>query len=134
MKKDRQRVKLIANNLIWGLGVIVIMAGTFMACSSHSGPYGKIIADSEKAIDKNPKDFQAYMQLGKVYLQLGKYRKALENFLIRSKIPPDDINTQYYIGICYDELGFYSKALGQYRKLLPVDKKLANKLLDKITR
>ncbi|MDM8555018.1 tetratricopeptide repeat protein [Desulfococcaceae bacterium HSG7] len=134
MKKGKQRVQLSAYNLIWVFGVIVIISGAFIACSSHSGPYGKIIDDSEKAIAKNPKDTQAYMQLGKSYMQLGKYHKALETFLTRSQIPPDDINTEYYIGVCYEELGFFSKALAQYQKIALTDKKLADKLLNLITR
>jgi len=134
MKKDRQRDEVIACHPIWVLSIFVIMAGTFLACSSHSGPEGKIIADSEKAIAQDPEDTQAYMQLGMVYMQLGKYRKALEIFLKRSLMPPDDINTEYYIGVCYEELGFYSKALTQYQKIVPVDKKLADKLLNLITR
>ena len=133
MEKDKQRVKLITDIPIWMFGVIVIIAVTFLACS-HSGPYGKIIDDSKKAIAKNPKDAQAYMELGKSYIQLGKYHKALETFLIRSQIPPDDINTEYYIGVCYDTLGFYSKALVQYQKIAQTDKKLADKLLNLITR
>jgi tetratricopeptide (TPR) repeat protein len=133
MKKSRQRDQLIAYNPIWMFGVIVIIAVTFLACS-HSGPYGKIIDDSEKAIAKNPKDTQAYMQLGMSYMQLGKYRKALKIFIIRSQIPPDDIKTEYYIGVCYEELGFFSKALAQHQKILPKDKKLANELLNLITR
>ena len=134
MKKDVPRNKLTAYIPIWVFGLIIIMAGTFLTCCSLPSPYAKIIADSEKAIAKNPKDTEAYMQSGMIYLQLGKYRKALEKFLIRSQIPPSDINTEYYIGLCYEELGYFSKALVQYNKILPVDKKLADKLLNQITR
>ncbi len=133
MQKGVQKYKLVAFNSIWVFAVIVILMGTFLACCSHSGPQGKIIEDSEKAIAKNPNDIEAYMQLGMVYMQLGKYRKALENFLKRSQIAPDDMNTEYYIGVCYEELGLYTQALGQYQKIYPVDKKLADKLLNFIT-
>jgi len=133
MQQNKQSDEWPLLKFIWMFSVIVILAGLFSACSSHSDPYGKIIDDSKKAIVKNPQDAQAYMQLGQIYLQLGKFRKALEIFLKRSLIPPDDINTEYYIGVCYEELGFYRKALAQYRKVLPVDKTLANKLLNQIT-
>ena len=134
MKKDVPRNKLTAYIPIWVFGLIIIMAGTFLTCCSLPAPYAKIIADSEKAIAKNPKDTEAYMQSGMIYLQLGNYRKALEKFSIRSQIPPSDINTVDYIGLCYKELGYFSKALDQYNKILPVDKQLADKLLNQITR
>jgi len=134
MKKSVKKDNQIAYIPIWVFGVIVIMAGTFLTCCSHSAPHDKIIHDSKKAIDKNPKDTEAYMQLGMIYIQLGKYRKALQYFLVRSQIPPSDINAEYYIGFCYEELGYFSMALAQYDKILQVDKKLADKLLNQITR
>lgn len=118
----------------FGVAIIVIMmVGILGACASRRGPYDQMIKASQKAIRENPTDAEAYMRLGKLYIQKSEYRDALEVFLKRRLLEPKDMEAEYYIGVCYDQLGYFRQALDQYRQINAVDKKLADRLLKIIT-
>ena len=118
----------------FGLTIFIMMLGAILgACASNRGPYDQLIKENQKAIRENPMDAEAYMRLGQLYIQKSEYRDALEVFLKRRFLEPKDIKVEYYIGVCYDQLGYFSQALDQYRKIKPVDKKLADQLLKIIT-
>ncbi len=118
----------------FGVAIIVIMMmGILGACASRRGPYDQMIKASQKAIRENPTDAEAYMRLGQLYIQKSEYRDALEIFLKRRLLEPTDIKVEYYIGVCYDQLGYFRQALDQYRQIKPVDRKLADQLLKIIT-
>ncbi|MFQ5543844.1 MAG: tetratricopeptide repeat protein [Nitrospiria bacterium] len=85
----------------------------------------KAVADLKKAIELNPNDLAAYLDLGNLYGRQKEYARAIqeldEGIQRNPKIP------QPYMlkGVIYDAQQQYDKAQEQYEKVLELDPKFA---------
>ena len=69
----------------------------------------------ELALNKYPKKDDAYYILGDMHFELRNYKQSLD---IYSKIEPKNINVENKIGIVYNELGDYNKALKLFNRMI----------------
>ncbi len=51
-------------------------------------------------IEKDPRDFEAFRDLGIFYRQHGAPKEGARSLLLARKIRPDDFKTNYYLGLC----------------------------------
>ncbi|MFH1368399.1 MAG: tetratricopeptide repeat protein [Elusimicrobiota bacterium] len=97
---------------------------------ANKGDYGNAIKEYENAIKVNPMFSGAYLALGNLYLQLGKYSEAEEMYLEAEKSNTDDM---FFVEISKSELRLYfynkkfNKGIDVYRKAIKVNP--GNKIL-----
>ena len=60
--------------------------------------------------------YETYLYLGLVYLNRGKYEKAITAFKYGLLLKPADGVLYYNLGVCYERLGNYEMALIMYDK------------------
>lgn len=98
-------------------------------CYIDMGEYSKAENDLNSAIEQNPNSGDALLARGRLYLLLNKPDLALKD-LLASKNPhsvfnpalPDEVPANfynapdYYLGVCYDQLGQHDKALSHYNE------------------
>ena len=75
----------------------------------------------KKAIEKNPKDFLAHLELGRAYQKLGLYENAIAEY--KEAIRWEPIYSAAYQGLggSYGEMRQYDKALEAYQKAVDLD-------------
>ena len=75
---------------------------------------------SKKAIERNPKDFLAHLELGRAYQKLGLYENAIAEY--KEAIRWEPIYSAAYQGLggSYGEMRQYDKALEAYQKALNI--------------
>ena len=75
----------------------------------------------KKAIEKNPKDFLAHLELGRAYQKFGLYENAIAEY--KEAIRWEPIYSAAYQGLggSYGEMRQYDKALKAYQKAVDLD-------------
>ena len=66
------------------------------------GKLPEVIYLFEKIVSINPDRYTAYFNLGKAYVGMGLYEKAIQNLLKAIEINPDDKEIAFWIGKVYD--------------------------------
>jgi len=66
------------------------------------GNLPEVIYLFEKIVSINPVRYTAYFNLGKAYVGMGLYEKAIQNLLKAIEINPDDKEIAFWIGKVYD--------------------------------
>jgi tetratricopeptide (TPR) repeat protein len=87
----------------------------------------KALADFDKAVEFNPKYFDAYFNRGCVYYEMARYDEAVENCGQAIKLFPAYIKAYNMRGIAYGKLGEYDKSIGDLNRaieLSPFDPEL----------
>jgi Flp pilus assembly protein TadD len=94
------------------------------APASGGNPMGAVmqqLATLKETIAKNPKDFDALVQLGGMYMDAAKFPQAAE-YLERAVAIRDDPAVRMDLGICYKQTGQLDRALAEFQnagKLAP---------------
>lgn len=83
----------------------------------ESGDTVKGIRNFQKAIDVDQDFFDAHLQLGMLYLEK-KNKIALDYFNNALNIDPSNLEVNYYIGMYYQSVGDYEKAIQKYNLIL----------------
>ena len=83
--------------------------------------YEKAIDDFTKAIELNPRYFDAYWQRASAYSNLGQYESALADYTKSIELNPDFAYPYYERGLVYYKLEQYEEALKDYDKTLELD-------------
>jgi len=65
----------------------------------------------KESVQKDPKDVQAWTRLANIYQDSGMFEPAIEFYKRASDLLPDNANILTDMGICYQELQQYDKAL-----------------------
>lgn len=76
--------------------------------------YDKAIADYDKAVEFDPKNFNAYANRGDVYYALKRYDKVIADYGKVAELTPKYHGAYLNIGASYYELGQYEKAIAAY--------------------
>lgn len=83
-----------------------------------TGQNEKCIENYKKILVIEPENFTANLNIGKIYINLGKHREALV-FLEKCLIESENLsNVQMMIGICHEMTGNYQHAVDLYSKIL----------------
>ena len=73
------------------------------------------IAALKEAIDRNPRNFDALVQLGNLYMDAAKYPQAID-YYERALAVSENPDVRVDLGICYKQSGQLDKALAAFRK------------------
>ena len=87
--------------------------------------YDMAIVELEKALDKEPENYDAYYDLGRVYFELGDYEDAISNFENVIEYKEDNEFLYYYLAQSYEGNNEIDKAISNYLKAITVNTKFA---------
>jgi len=82
-----------------------------------AGNYEQAKEYYQKAIDLDPDKYEAYTNLGLIYVSEGEYEKAIKCYQKTIKLIPDDWRCYYNLGVAYSNTGDKENALKQVAKL-----------------
>lgn len=71
---------------------------------------------------------RAWVLLGRTYGENNQFRDALSAFFEASALDPSNLNSLYWIGVTYAEMGDFNSALDVYNRLAQTDQRRAEKL------
>jgi tetratricopeptide (TPR) repeat protein len=108
-----------------------IMYGLGLACSLTE-QYEHQIWALKKAVEEKPDFAEAYHLLGLGYTDLGNRRSAIKAFTRAVQLKPDHAEAQFQLGFAYLSVNNEVLAHKQYKILKPLDRTLANKLMNLI--
>jgi Flp pilus assembly protein TadD len=74
------------------------------------------LASLKAQVEANPNNFDALVQLGNMYMDVGKYPQAAE-YYERVVAVRDDANVRTDLGICYKQNNQLDKALAEFRRV-----------------
>jgi tetratricopeptide (TPR) repeat protein len=85
-----------------------------------------------RAVALKPDDPLFYLNLGIAYRQLGRHRRGMQSIIQAIRLKPDYPEAHYELGLVHLTLKNLPSALDEYKVLLNLDQKLAQKLFGKI--
>jgi hypothetical protein len=75
------------------------------------------------AIQKNPRDGAALIQLANFYQDAGKFDQAVDYYRKALDVDPNDVNPRTDMGICLREMGKPDEAIKEFRRSIAIDPK-----------
>jgi cytochrome c-type biogenesis protein CcmH/NrfG len=85
--------------------------------------YQQRIAEAEKIVAADPKNGQAWIQLGNDYFDTDQAKKAVDAYGKALEIDPTNTNVLTDQGIMYRKIGWYDKAIANFEKAQQIDPK-----------
>lgn len=79
------------------------------------------IAKLQKDVKSNPKNIQAWIQLGHLYFDTGKPEQAIEAYTTSLKLHDGDANLYTDLGVMYRRIGKFRKAIEMFEKAISMD-------------
>ena len=78
------------------------------------------IAQAEEILRKDPQNYQAWVQIGNDYFDLGEAQKSVDAYQRALAIKGDDPNVLTDMGVMYRQLKDFPKAVAAFRKAMAV--------------
>jgi len=78
------------------------------------------IAQAEEIVRKDPQNYQAWVQIGNDYFDLGEAQKSVDAYQRALAIKGDDPNVLTDMGVMYRQLKDFPKAAAAFRKAMAV--------------
>jgi tetratricopeptide (TPR) repeat protein len=97
-----------------------------VVAGQDSASIEEAIQNYKEAIRTNPKDFDAYFDLGGCYSSLGRNEESMEANKQAIKIRPDYAFAHIALGLDYYNLGRYQEAIETYNHAIQIDPSVAN--------
>jgi Flp pilus assembly protein TadD len=94
------------------------MQATPSATATGANPMEAIqkqLATLKETIARDPKNFEALVQLGDMYMDAAKFPQAID-YLERAVAVRDDANVRTDLGICYKQAGQPGSALAEFER------------------
>ena len=88
---------------------------------SWQGNWFAAITFFQKATEKNPQDFNAWLQMGFCYHSLGRLQDAIESYKQVIRIKPDHTIAYNNLGYAYQMLGRYQDAVEAYKQAIRIN-------------
>jgi tetratricopeptide (TPR) repeat protein len=82
------------------------------------GQQDKAMADFERAIALDPRNYFAYNNRGMVFGRNGQYQRSVESFLKAIAVNPKHADSYCNLGLSYFYMGHYDRALENYTKAI----------------
>jgi tetratricopeptide (TPR) repeat protein len=79
------------------------------------------LTQAEEAIRKDPKNVEARLLLGGLYLSLKLFPKAIAQYEYVMKVQPNNVEAPVYLGAAYTEIKQYDKAVKYFDSLIKND-------------
>jgi tetratricopeptide (TPR) repeat protein len=86
-----------------------------------SDKISKAMSALRESIRLDPSNFDAYNNLGNIYIIKGSPRRAVEMFEKAAEIKPSDSNTFSNLALAYEKRGLYDKAIAAYDTAIHLD-------------
>lgn len=83
--------------------------------------YQQRIAEAEKVVAREPRNFQAWVQLGNDYFDTGNSQKAIEAYSKALGLKPDSPDVLTDQGIMYRKVGWFDKAIANFERAQKID-------------
>ncbi len=101
--------------------LLLALALAFGCAYAQSGE----VADLKSLIEEEPKNTEAWIKLGNVMMDSGKYSEAIEAYGRALELDPSNVNVRVDRGSCYRNIGRSDLAVEHYRKGIEIDPKHA---------
>ena len=92
--------------------------------------YQARIAEAEKLVAKDPKNRQAWVQLGNDYFDTDQAQKAITAYGKALELDPNDPNILTDQGVMYRKMGWFDKALANFEKASQLDPRHLQSLMN----
>jgi len=83
--------------------------------------YANRIAEAEKIVAREPKNLQAWIQLGNDYFDTAQPQKAINAYGKALELKPNDPNVLTDQGVMYKQVGAFDKAIANFEKAQQID-------------
>jgi cytochrome c-type biogenesis protein CcmH/NrfG len=83
--------------------------------------YQQRIAEAEKVVARDPKNLQAWTQLGNDYFDTDQAQKSINAYSKALELDPNNPNVLTDQGIMYRKVGWYDKAIANFEKAQRLD-------------
>lgn len=91
--------------------------------SLQKGDIKAAIKSFDDAIRENPKDVQGYLILGQTYMHLKDYNRAVDTFLVATRVDPQNGQAHYLLATNLGLAGNYTLARAQAEKSVEIFRK-----------
>ncbi len=91
--------------------------------SLQKGDIKAAIKSFDDAIRENPKDVQGYIILGQTYMHLKDYNRAVDTFLVATRVDPENGQAHYLLATNLGLAGNYTLARAQAEKSVEIFRK-----------
>lgn len=92
--------------------------------------YQARIAEAEKLVAKDPKNRQAWVQLGNDYFDTDQAQKAINAYGKALELEPNDPNVLTDQGVMFRKMGWFDKAIVNFEKANQIDPKHVQSLMN----
>lgn len=92
--------------------------------------YQARIAEAEKLVAQDPKNRQAWVQLGNDFFDTDQTQKAINAYGKALELDPNDANVLTDQGVMYRKMGWYDKAIANFEKANQIDSRHAQSLFN----
>ncbi len=129
---------------ITSLGLVVALAAAGASCKRREQPlppqpaapaapaaqapmptanmdYQRRIATAEQVVARDPKNLQAWIELGNDYFDTQQRQKAVDAYARALELDPNNANVLTDQGVMYRELGSFDKAVANFQRANAVD-------------
>lgn len=101
------------------LAIAVVIAAGFIVLSALEGPDDgtprtateRALVDARLAIEENPRDVEARLQLARVYIGMGQTQTAIRTLEAAQELAPDDLRVVHLLGLAHLEGGDAAAAM-----------------------
>lgn len=83
--------------------------------------YQQRITEAEKIVAQDPKNIQAWVQLGNDYFDTDQAQKSISAYSKALELDPKNANVLTDQGIMYRKVGWYDKAIANFEKAQSID-------------
>ena len=91
----------------------------------YKGKFHKALQEFNKAIDKDPNNYQAFYYRGLAFQKMGDFKKSIPSFEMALELNKDDklwiSEIRISLGQSYESLGRFEKAKAEYQFALSID-------------
>lgn len=91
----------------------------------HKGKFRKALQEFNKAVDKDPRNWEAYYYLGLTQQKMGYYKESIPRFEMAIELNQGDkvrvSEIRVCLGVSYESLGNIEKAKAQYQFALSLN-------------
>ncbi len=100
------------------------------AGSGSPADYQQRIVEAEKIVAKDPKNLQAWTQLGNDYFDTDQPQKAITAYGKALELNPDNPNILTDQGIMFRKVGFFDRAIANFEKAQKIEPKHVQSLFN----
>ena len=72
-------------------------------------------------VSQDPKNKKAWIDLGDISMDSGRYQDAIDAYGAALKLDPRDVNVRVDMGTCYRDIGDPQKAIAEYKEALRIN-------------